>query len=824
MAINREEVIQAAEKQLQRGRIDGAIKEYAKVVAESPNDHNTLNKIGDLYQRLNKPGDSVRHWIQAADVLRNDGFNVRAIAMYRKVLRNDATRLDAMESLADLLHKERLVNEARTQYQVLADYYLKHARTNQAVAVLEKMAELEPENPSHHVKLAELFVKLRQPERALGEYRVIAQTMLRHGHAEEAGQVYMRALDIGAQDLEFIGQAVSALRDANQAGSAARFLAAAIEKNPDAEQFSRISAPPRPPGSTPKSGSRPAVVEPPPPPPPPPPRDVEQDDSVLLTIDLDEPPPPTQIMPPPDMPAGRFGVPAPPPPAPPAAAPAAFEEIEIEIESLESVELPDLPPASRAVEPPAPPSGGASAAPGGLDFDAPLEIDWSFAELPEPELPPELMPAPPQPPPAAAQIVPASPGEVLQPFRLDEDALERTAAEVQPSAVRRDEDLIAEAEVLAKYGLKEKALDRVREALQVSPRHLGAHELSVSLFVDLGRPDRALAALSELRRLAEAAGNLDAWERARHKVQRAGLAEGLTTAPERGRDEVSRLVDSLAAPSKPAPSPVSAAPPAAKPAKRGKVDDALAALASSVQPKKKAKPAPPPEVEAAPPALHIVPPQPQVEPPKLAAPVEPPPVADEVAWLEEVAPAAPAAAAADEKLFEDEAQFFDLAAELEKELGDEVVAAAAFPQQQEQSLEEIVEGFKKGVAENLSAEDYDTHFNLGIAYREMGLLDEAIGEFQLASKAPAYLVECCAMLGICFLDKGLPELAVKWYRRALETPGLPEEQQLGLLYDLGTAQLAAGDRDTAYKTFVDIYGVNSNYRDVVARLEELGPR
>jgi tetratricopeptide (TPR) repeat protein len=205
-------------------------------------------------------------------------------------------------------------------------------------------------------------------------------------------------------------------------------------------------------------------------------------------------------------------------------------------------------------------------------------------------------------------------------------------------------------------------------------------------------------------------------------------------------------------------------------------------------------------------------------------PAELPPVADEVSWLEEAAPPAPAERAAEEKLFEDEAQFFDLAAELEKELADDTVRAVPLPQPQEQSLEEIVEGFKKGVAENLSAEDYDTHFNLGIAYREMGLLDEAIGEFQLASKAPAYLVECCAMLGVCFLDKGLPELAVKWYRRALESPTLPEEQQLGLLYDLGTALLAAGDYEAGYKAFVDIYGVNSNYRDVVARLEELGRR
>jgi hypothetical protein len=103
----------------------------------------------------------------------------------------------------------------------------------------------------------------------------------------------------------------------------------------------------------------------------------------------------------------------------------------------------------------------------------------------------------------------------------------------------------------------------------------------------------------------------------------------------------------------------------------------------------------------------------------------------------------------------------------------------------------------------------------------MGLLDEAIGEFQLASKDPSHLVVCCSMLGLCFLDKGLPELSIKWYRRGLEAPGLSEEDQLGLMYDLGNAYMAMGDVISAYGTFVEIYGINTNYRDVVAKLEEL---
>jgi tetratricopeptide (TPR) repeat protein len=208
-----------------------------------------------------------------------------------------------------------------------------------------------------------------------------------------------------------------------------------------------------------------------------------------------------------------------------------------------------------------------------------------------------------------------------------------------------------------------------------------------------------------------------------------------------------------------------------------------------------------------------------------AAAVQPNPTLDDtgMSWLDEADSGKDDNAARAASLFDEEEDFFDLAGELEQELSQE----AAFQEsdllsQQEQSLEEIVEGFKKGVAEHLSPTDYDTHYNLGIAYREMGLLDEAIGEFQLSAKDPRYLVSCCSMLGLCFLDKGLPELAIKWYRRGLEAEQIAEDDTLGLLYDMGCAYLAMGDTAGAYKTFVDVYGINTNYRDVVARIEELG--
>ncbi len=103
----------------------------------------------------------------------------------------------------------------------------------------------------------------------------------------------------------------------------------------------------------------------------------------------------------------------------------------------------------------------------------------------------------------------------------------------------------------------------------------------------------------------------------------------------------------------------------------------------------------------------------------------------------------------------------------------------------------------------------------------MGLVDEAIGEFQLASKDPRYLVDCCSLLAACFMEKGFEELAIKWYRRGLDSPHIGEDEMLGLLYELGNVYMAMGEIESARETFVEIYGTNSNYRDVVAKLEEL---
>jgi tetratricopeptide (TPR) repeat protein len=168
----------------------------------------------------------------------------------------------------------------------------------------------------------------------------------------------------------------------------------------------------------------------------------------------------------------------------------------------------------------------------------------------------------------------------------------------------------------------------------------------------------------------------------------------------------------------------------------------------------------------------------------------------------------------------------DLGAELGELFGaqsavEEQPAAEASTELGDAGLADIFKEFKKGVDKQLGKEDYDTRYNLGIAYKEMGLIDEAIAEFQLAAKDDARLLECASMLGICFLEKGMPKLAMKWFERGLKAPGRTEEEYAALRYDLATAHEAAGDVDKALALFTDLYGQDANFRDVANKVREL---
>jgi tetratricopeptide (TPR) repeat protein len=124
-------------------------------------------------------------------------------------------------------------------------------------------------------------------------------------------------------------------------------------------------------------------------------------------------------------------------------------------------------------------------------------------------------------------------------------------------------------------------------------------------------------------------------------------------------------------------------------------------------------------------------------------------------------------------------------------------------------------------------EDPETHYNLGIAFREMGLLDEAIGELQKACQSFEHgkpfpqIMQTYTWLAQCFLEKGVPEAAVRWYDKALNVPGIDGETRVALHYELASAYETAGDKPSALRHFMDVYGTNIDYRDVAERIKAL---
>jgi tetratricopeptide (TPR) repeat protein len=124
-------------------------------------------------------------------------------------------------------------------------------------------------------------------------------------------------------------------------------------------------------------------------------------------------------------------------------------------------------------------------------------------------------------------------------------------------------------------------------------------------------------------------------------------------------------------------------------------------------------------------------------------------------------------------------------------------------------------------------DDPETHYNLGVGFREMGLMEEAIGEFQKVCQAVdaghpfLQIMQTYTWLAQCFLDKAMPEAAVRWYEKALKLPGIDMEAQTALHYELASAHESAGNKPAALDHFTAVYANNIDYRGVAERIQAL---
>lgn len=803
-------LLQVAQKHLSKGNLDKAIKTFTQLVEVDPRDQRLILRLADIQARAGRKKEAIENYEKVAAGYIKQDFTPKAIAVYKTILRLDPELLSAYEKLAGLYKSQGLEAEALAQFENLFKVYERKNDEDKQISVLKLMADMDPENLGFQVRLGETLAKKGRKKEAAEAFAKAASTLSRRGFHDRASQLFEKITALNPDNTavrrelcahylesgqferarseieailavepddprmvlllgrilfqlgkrkegeEKIARSIQLFAEGGELDSVMReflFVAQSHLKNgevDEAESFYRQITT-NAPGETRAIKGLVSVAEAR--------KDrVGQIDSLLLlgrtmqqngdregaakayrkVADLD----PLN-----EEAAGYLEggmtediIQEQPEEMPEAAAeddfPAAdlVEVVEADLMDIQEMEPIDVTGDETAqelgiIEVEEPESFGM----GDLGADADL-----FQE-------------------AVAGDEEEEGGLDIVIEGFDEDDLladvpdkgeeDTGPAVVEPAqspdlaeALSQDmslEELLAEADVYERYGLGDKVAQTLEKAKSMAPddpvvlERMAAFESGVR--PDPGSPEEALAAQGEALEsepVATPVPELDPFEE--------DLEEADFYASQGLNDEASRIYRSILE----------------RDPQHVRASRALA----SVEDTGRAETAPEPEpVSPAPPEPHF-----DAE------------SAREVRSKLIVADTAP----------EDIGEFLDIADDLRSELADEMDAGTG-PGSDDSpiSFEEIFSQFKKGIEETLGDEEYETHYNLGIAYKDMGLYDDAIREFEAGTRDPALAQDSYSLMAMCYAEKKDFESAVTAIEKALAVS--PEGNRTGLYYQLG---------------------------------------
>ena len=893
MALNKRKVLDAAQKYIQKGSLDKALKEYEKVLESDPRDANVRLKVGDVQLRRGKSEEAIAAYLDVARQFTKDGFDAKAVALYKQITKIDEKRYDVYEPLAELYQRLGLLSEAMAALQTAAEVHQREGRKKDGLALLRKLASLDPSNTSSRLKIADMLWKADMKDDSVAEYDEVVAELGRQGDHEGIVRVHQQVLRHVPERLENLVGLGTAQLELRRPEAAEPPLLKATEVAVDSveawEALAHVHE---------ALGRR---------------KDLEDAWKTVAAIHKDR---------------GNEA--------------RAKEILQLYV-TPEGLEQEEPGAAAEASHPDLDVSmtGDDTLSALGNSLDAELGGSGAGRAASPPPAPAQSAP---RAAPAAAK--PAAPAEDEIDIELDDEVSGRDLGDdtAQPAAAREGEgeadaaQLLAEAGVYLRYSQHEKAVQCLERVLAAEPGHVGAREK-----------------LGDARKLAgDSAAAVAIWKEAAGYARAADDGAGFAAMCQRIRKLDEAAADALEAEARARESqpPAPAAPasqPVAAPEPDEELDFELAFDTPSGEPeltgaseapsldleellderspfdatgagtgrRAAAAPAagqePEEDLRFEPPAsgvkleassgrheisaedleeaefyfrqglhdeaqqilrrlLAVSPGHPQVllrlgEIAKLrgespSAPVgkdvdfdqteedthprapateqDSPVAADEDGSAGEAAPS-PAAAdahslpddpdeledpgAALDVASADAEEGFDLAAELSDVFED---SHAGVPDEEDSGgttqagFQSIFQSFKQGVQETLGEGEHETHYDLGIAYREMGLLDDAVREFGVAMAAPARKLDCLAMMGLCALDLGRHADAVSHLEQALAMPGLPDGRVAGLRFDLGRVFEAKGDPARARALWEQVQVFDPDFPELAEKLAGLG--
>ncbi len=784
MTAKRTDLAAEAEKLVAQGKLDAAASKYEMLLRQAPRDLNTLNKIGDIYSRIGKKKQAIGHFLKLCEYYEKDGFVPKAIAIYKKVIKLDPADVSAAKRLADLLASKGLVQEAREQYQTVLRKYETGDDMDSLIACRKAMVALDPQDAEGLRALAELLAAAKRGEEAADVWAEAGAELDRRGEHEQARSFYQKASGLKPGSANIAARLAASHVAAGDVETGVRLVKEAIAKGGEDADLLALLA-----DIHVQAGERRAA-------------------GVALGRAIELAPQRSELR----VRLARLHVSQ-------GEIAGAFTTVEPVLGRLgkdgESTEVagvleeilgkdPQHRDALQALFSLKLRAGDDALAAGHgmklLDLfvengdltQAQSLVDRLIVMRPADETLKERrgqIQSSMETPFAAG----AAPGAGVDDVTIDVDG--EGLGSLDPGVVaalglpepleltREDRDFIAEhmteADVFVKYGLPDRAVEQLRVVMEKYPVYVPALTRLKEIHLEEGQREDGRKVMSMLVKAHLVAGERVVAEEALSELRRY--------------DPTSReLMDLETALNPPAEEEVHGSAPAQAPApvQSKESDDEEFEIVFEEED------APPPPVQKAPPPRTAV------------RPVE-----------VKTAPRMPELPKVDEA---GDDSLLDLAAEVDAALGVVVGGGPSGAAEEPESLEDMVRAFRTNVEQTVAEDDPETRYNLGIAFMEMGLMDEAIGEFQVASRDQHFAANCCSMLGLCFRRKGMAAQAVRWYRRGLENGTSIEEQQaLGLRYDLAEVLIEVGEQKEALTLYTEVFGVDSRFRDVAAKIKDL---
>lgn len=866
----KETILDRAQKFIQKGAFDKAIIEYRAALDVDPRDFSIRLKIGDLYTKLNKKPEAVKEYTEVARANSQRGFYLKAIAVYKQVLKVDDTILDVHYKLAELYAKQRLMADAISEYSHIVNIFEKKGKTSDVMELLKKMTEVDPENVGVRLKLADLYQKLAFEKDALEQYFWIFDKLVSQGKLDKAEKIYLNLYSMNPSEqrvlaglaglyrqkgdsdqfirfskgllnlyresgdseqarivceemlavrpnepegLMYLGSIKAAEQDISRradeeklrieaellakqdAEERARQEAELLERQEaelkaareaqelareDSERKARVEAEAKAAAEAELKAAEEARLK-------------EEEETPLIGFPsveagapvLEEEPliafPEHEIEislegfedhetveTPSHEEAGVAAVseryagavaPA------EEAAPAAFEGeeplVEIEIPGLDESEL-RFTPRSIVEE-----------TPFHVHEEAGVEVELDRAEVP---LAPVEAPAPVEPIEEKGGAVPVEEGWPEQGI---------SAEAVEPPSYEPEFEAVEAPEVHPQEPLISIEDLEFKEYVEPAPTPLEEFDLH---FKEAATEAAALPPqmAEELKEEQEPVVILP------HAEEEVSPEAEPTEAPQEVFEEklVAESIETVQPPVAEV-TEVSVAQAPEPSLHRPEAEEDLSAAFSELMEKMG--------------EVH-----------ESVAPPQAPSVVEETVRVQEEAVSGPEDMIVESERGEAEGgegkkeEYVDLTAELGMEEAIEDLTGSWEGAASRESFDE----FKSGMGQQLSREDSETHFNLGIAYMEMELYSEAANEFKVAMKDPRLEFDCYIRLGHCAMAQADPSDAIVYYLKGLKIEGAAEQERKGMMYELALAYEAAGEGDEAAQLFRSIYEMDPGFREV----------